>query len=89
MLSGPVRTDVQDAGSVSNAAGVHGHIDNLLLDHRRLPGIGILQREGATLTALLTAAVALLALTGLAMSDDVGALTVGAVQHLDDHCASP
>jgi len=31
----------------------------------------------------------LLTLTGPPMSDDIGALTVGAVQHLDDHCASP
>src|SRR5207245_816387 len=38
---------------------------------------------------LLAAAVALLALTGLPMSNNIGALTVGAVQHLDDHGASP
>ena len=75
--------------SVSNAAGVHGHIDNLLLHLGRLTGIGILQQEGATRTALLAAAIALLALTGLPMSHNMGALTVGAVQHLDDHCASP
>src|SRR6266704_6239816 len=84
-----MRTDVQYACSVSNAAGVHGHIDNLLLHLRRLTGIGILQQEGATRTALLAAAVALLALTGLPMSNNIGAVTVGAVQHLDDHGASP
>jgi hypothetical protein len=36
-------------------------------------------------TAFLSAAVALLALPGLAMSDNIGALAMGAVQHLDDH----
>ena len=36
-----------------------------------------------------SAAVALFALTGLPMADNIGALTVGAVQQLDDHCASP
>jgi len=70
---------VQDAGRIANATGVHGHIDNLLLHLGRLTGIGILQQEGATRTALLAAAIALLALTGLPMSDDIGALTVGAV----------
>src|SRR6266567_6204872 len=84
-----MRTDVQYACSVSNAAGVHGPIDNLWLHLRRLTGIGILQQEGATRTALLAAAVALLALTGLPMSNNIGAVTVGAVQHLDDHGASP
>jgi hypothetical protein len=79
---------MQDACSITNATGVHGHIDNLLLHLRRLPDVGILQQEGATRTALLTTAVALLALTGLPMADNISALTVGAVQDLDDHCAS-
>jgi len=84
-----VRTDVQDTCSIANATGVHGHIDHLLLHPQRLTGIRILQQEGATRTALLAAAVALLALTGLPMADNIRALTVGAVQDLDDHCASP
>src|SRR5215831_6548463 len=59
-------------------------------DATSLPNhIGILQQKGATRTALLAAAVALLALTSLPMADKIGALTVGTVQHLDDHCASP
>jgi hypothetical protein len=37
---------------------------------------------------LLSAAVPLLALTRLPLSDNIGAVTVGAVQHVDDHCAS-
>src|SRR5262245_24373728 len=84
-----MRADGQDACSVANAAGIQGHIDNLLLHRRRLPGIGILQQEGATRTALLAATIALLALTSLPMPNNIGALAVGAVQHLDDHCASP
>src|SRR5215468_8100914 len=79
---------MQDACSIANATGVHSHIDNLLLHLRRLTSIGILQQEGATCTTLLAAAVALLALTGLPMADNIRALTVGAVQDLDDHCAS-
>src|SRR5262249_52804367 len=52
-----VRPDVPYADSVSPAAGVHGPIDTLLLDLGRLAGIGILQQEGATRTALLAASV--------------------------------
>src|SRR5215813_11712407 len=80
---------MQDACSIANATGVQSHIDNLLLHRRRLTGISILQQEGTTRTTLLAAAVALLALTGLPMADNIRALTVGAVQDLDDHCASP
>jgi hypothetical protein len=79
---------VQDAGSVSNAAGVHGHIDNLLLHLGGLAGIAILQQEGATRTALLAAAVSLLTLPCRAMADNIGALTVGTVQNLKDHDAT-
>src|SRR5262249_35165210 len=84
-----VRTEVPYTGSVTHAAGVHGHIDDLVFHLGRLAGIGIRQQEGATCTALLAAAIALLPLTSLPLSDDIGALTVGAVQHLDDPCASP
>jgi hypothetical protein len=77
------------ADRVSNAAGVHGHIDHLLLDLGRVTDRGLLQQEGATRTALLAAVVALLALTGLPMADAIGALTVEAVQDLDNHYASP
>ena len=55
---------------------------------RRLPSVGIVQEEGATRTALLAAAVPLLALTGLAMANNIRALTVGTVQNLDDHDAT-
>jgi hypothetical protein len=47
------------------------------------------QQEGATRTALLAAAGALLALTGRPMVDRIRAVTVGTGQDLDDHGASP
>jgi hypothetical protein len=68
---------MQYACSIANATDVHGRFDNLLLDLRRLTGIGILQQEGATHTALLAAAVALLALLGLSMADNISTLTLG------------
>jgi hypothetical protein len=80
---------MQYASRVSNAAGVQGHIDNLLLHLSTVTGISILEQEGATRTGLRAAAVALLALTGLPIADNIGALTVGTVQYCKDHCASP
>src|SRR5712692_8943939 len=79
---------MQDTCGVANATGIHRHLDDLLFDLRRLAWIAIVQQEGATSTASLAAAVPLLALPGLAMADDVGPLTVGTVQDLDDHDAT-
>ena len=50
--------------------------------------VAIVQQESTTRTALLSAAVPLLALPGLAMADYVSALTVGTVQDLDNHDAT-
>src|SRR5262249_53895423 len=36
---------MQHAGRIANATGVHGHIDDLLLDLRRLTGIAIRQQR--------------------------------------------
>jgi hypothetical protein len=80
--------DVQHPRRIANATGVHRHVDNLALDVRRLPWIRVVEQEGPTRTALLSAAVPLLALPGLAMSDDIGAVTVGTVQDLDAHDAT-
>jgi hypothetical protein len=79
---------VQHPRGIANATGIHGHIDDLLLHLRRLTRVGILQHEGPTRTALLAAAVPLLALPGLAMADHIGALTVGTVKNLKDHDAT-
>ena len=75
---------MQDTGGITNATGIHGHSDDLLFDRRRLPRVAIGQEEGTTGTLLLAAAIPLLTLTGLAMADDVGPMTVGTVQDLDD-----
>ncbi len=66
---------MQHARCITNAAGVHGHVDDLALHLRRLTRVGIGQQEGPTRTTLLAAAVPLLALPGLAMADDIRALT--------------
>src|SRR5262249_26845995 len=83
-----IRTDVQDACSVSNAAGVHGHIDNLLLHLRGLAPITIVQQKSAPSTAFFSAPVPLLAMPGLAMANDVGPVTVKTVQGLKNHNAT-
>jgi hypothetical protein len=79
---------VQHPRRIANPTGVHGHVDDLALHLRRLPRVGIVQQEGTTRTALLAAAVPLLALPGLTMADDIRALTVGTVQDLNDHDAT-
>jgi hypothetical protein len=80
-----VATDVQHARRVADATGIHGHIDNLLLHVKGLPCVSVVQQKGVTCTGLLSAAVPLLALPGLAMADNIGALTVGTMQGLEDH----
>src|SRR6266851_3161871 len=79
---------MQHPCSVANATGIHRHIDDLLFDRRRLTRVTIVQQEGATGAALLSAAVPLLALSGLAMADDVGPVTVRTVQDLENHDAT-
>jgi hypothetical protein len=64
---------------------MHRHVDDLLLHRRRLTSITLVQEEGATGTALLAAAVPLLPLTGLAMSNNMRALAVGTVQDVEYH----
>ena len=80
-----VGTDVQDACGVPNPTGIHGHLNNLLLHRWRLPWVAIVQQKRATGTALFAAAIPLLPLPGLAMADDVGPMTVGTVQDLENH----
>src|SRR5713226_1146851 len=79
---------MQDACGVANPTGMHRHVDDLLLHRRRLPSITLVQQEGAPGTALLAAPVPLLALTSLAMADDIGPLTVGTGQELENHDAT-
>ena len=53
---------MQHACSIANPAGIHGHVDDLLLDVRRLAGIGYTSRRNVRpCTWARAAAVALLA----------------------------
>jgi len=83
-----VGTDVQYPCGVTNATRIQGHLDNLLFDRRRLPGVPILQQERTPRTALFSAPIPLLALPGLAMANDVGPVTVRTVQDLENHDAT-
>ena len=73
------------ARGIPNATGVHRHVDDLLLDLGGVTGVRVIQQEGAPFAGVFLAAVALLPLARLAMSDDIRSLTVGAMQDLHDH----
>src|SRR6266704_5788770 len=77
---------LQHTRGIASATGVHRHIDDLLLDLRRLTSVGILEQKGppAPLEAR-TAPIALLAFRRQTMLDNIGPLAIGAVQHLDNH----
>ena len=78
--------DVQHACGIANATGVHRHIDDLLLDLRRLTGVSVLQQKGpSTPLKAGTAPIALLPFRRQPMLDNIASLAIGAVQHLDDH----
>src|SRR5215468_3183065 len=80
---------MQHARRIANATGVHRHIDDLLLDLRRLTGVAIHQQEGpSTPLAARPAPIALLAFRGQTMLDNIGPLAIGAVQHLHNHRCS-
>ena len=79
---------MQDTGGVTNATGIHRHLDDLLFDRRRLSWVALVQEEGTTDTVLLAAAVALLPLPSLAMADNICPVTVGTVQELENHDAT-
>ena len=76
---------MQHARGIPNATGVHRHVDDLLLDLGGVTGVRVIQQEGASFACVFLAAVALLPLARLAMSDDIRPLTVGAMQDLHDH----
>ena len=70
---------------IAHTTGVHRHGDDLLFDLGGVTGVGVIQKEGASLTQSVLAAVALLALARCAMSNDIGTLAVGTVQDLEEH----
>jgi hypothetical protein len=83
------RTHVQHPRRIAEAARIHRHVDDLLLDLRQETDIGILEeKRSSTPEATLAAPVALLALRRRAMAYNIGAVTVGAVKHLRDHRGS-
>jgi hypothetical protein len=81
---------VQHACGIANATGVHRHIDDLLLDRRRLTGVGILQEKGpSTPLKARPAPIALFAFRRQSMSHDIGPVTVWTMQHLSNHSPPP
>ena len=76
---------MEHARRIANATGVHRHVDDLLLDLGGVTGVAVLQEESAPVAYRLLATIALLALAGLPMADDVGPLAVGAMQDLHNH----
>ena len=76
---------MEHASGIANATGVHRHVDDLLLDLGAVTGVAVIQQEGAPVAQQLLATVALLALAGRTVSDDMGALAVCAMQGLHDH----
>ena len=80
---------MQHPRGIADAARIHRHIDNLLLNLRQETGIGICQeKRPSTPKATRTAPIALLAFRHRAMSHNIGALAVGAVEHWRDHRGS-
>ena len=76
---------MEHARGIPNATGVHRHVDDLLLDLGEMTSVAVLHQERAPVAYRLLATIALLALAGLPMSDDIGPLAVGAMQDLHNH----
>ena len=70
---------MQHARRIANATGIHGHVDDLLFDLRRLTWVAIVEQECTTGTVLLSAPVPLLALTGCAMAHNIRTVAVETV----------
>jgi len=79
---------VQHPRCITNAAGIQGHINDLSLDLRRLPGVGILEEKRASVIRARPAPIPLLALPCRAMSHNIRALTVRTVEDFDHHDAT-
>src|SRR5262249_4202878 len=82
------RTDAQHPGRIANATRIQGHIDDLVLDRRRLTRVGIGQQKCSPTSRARATPVALLAVRRGAMPDDIGALAIGAVEDLGHHHSS-
>src|SRR5262245_66272684 len=72
-------TDVQDAGGVADPAGIHGHVDDLLLHRRGLACVGIGEEKGqSTPLEAGTAPMSLLAFRRQTMLGNLESLAMGA-----------
>ncbi len=77
---------MQHARGITNTPGVQSHLDDLLLDRRRLSSIGILEEKGpSTSLKAGTAAIALLVFRRQPMLDNISLVTIGTVQPLGHH----
>jgi hypothetical protein len=80
--------DVQHPRGSAQATGLPGPSAALGLPLRRWPRVGLRQQAGPPRPARRAAAGPLLAGPGLALADNLGALTVGTVKHLKAHDAT-
>src|SRR5215467_13635377 len=78
-------TDMQHARGIPNATGVQRHVDDLLLDLGGMTSVAVLHQERTPVAYRLLATIALLALAGFPMADDIGPLAVWAMQDLHNH----
>jgi len=82
-------TDMQHARRIAQATGGQRHLDALLLDRRRLPGVALHQQEGpSTPLTARPAPLAGLALRRQGMLDDIAPWAIGAGQHWHNHRCS-
>jgi hypothetical protein len=83
-----MRADMQHTRCIADATGMQRHLDDLLLHICGLPRVAIVQQKRPTGTGVLAAAVALFALPGLAMADNIRAVTMRTMDDLKDHEAT-
>jgi hypothetical protein len=80
------RTAVQHAGGIANAAGMQGHLANLLLHLRGLSRVALLQEQRPPASqATRPASVPLLACSGHAMAPNIRPVAGGTRQHVRHH----
>src|SRR5436309_1627100 len=80
---------MQYACGIADATRVHRHINDLLLDLRRVTSVAIFQQEGpSTPLEARPAPIPLLAFRRQTMLDNISPCAIGAVQHLRNHRCS-
>ena len=77
---------MQHTRGIANAARIHGHIDDLLLDIRRLAGVAVFQEKcPPTPQETLPAPVALFAFSRRAVAYNIRPMAIGTVEDLRYH----